>query len=125
MKKLKPDQIKKLSTDKKINYIIDQLEKIDRAVNPSFIKQLTTWFGSHWFIVLVLAGISYFGLQLWDEVQAILDFMDRMNQSVDSIQGEFAEVKGQVEDVKVRVSEAFDGLKFWRYDDPLKNQGLN
>lgn len=114
MKKLTTSQVNKLSSEKKIDYIIDQLERIDQAVNPSFFHRLISWFGSHWFLLLVLAAMSYFGWQLWDEVRAMLEFMEKMNQSIDQVQTEFGEVKGQVEDVRIRVSEAFRGIQFWK-----------
>lgn len=114
MKKLTAAQVKKLSSEKKIDYIIDQLEKIDHAVNPSFLHRLISWFGSHWFVLLILGTLTYFGLQLWDEIQAILDFMEKMNTSIDNVQTEFGEVKTQVQDVQTRVSEAFRGIQFWK-----------
>lgn len=114
MKKLTSAQVKKLSSDKKIDYIIDQLERIDHAVNPSFFRQIIAWFFSHWFLLLFLAVLAYFGLQLWEEIQALLDFMERMNTSINNVQTEFGEVKTQVEDVRTRVSEAFRGIQFWK-----------
>ena len=114
MKKLKAKDVKKLSTDKKIDYIIDQLEKIDGAVNPSFVKRLIGWAGNHWFLVLALGGLTYFGIQLWDEVQALLGFVDGINQSIDSVQAEFTEVKSDVTNIKTRMSETIEGFKFWK-----------
>lgn len=103
-----------MTDSQKIDYLLEKIERIDATINPPLWKKFLGWCISHWLIVLVLGGLLYSTLQMWDEIQTLIAFVHKVNDSVENVQQGFTDVKGQVNNITETLGKTVEGFKFWK-----------
>jgi len=110
---MKKEELESLTDSQKLNYLVEKVDKLDRAINPPWHKRLLKWSASHWIIVLSLFGILWGMWQMWDEIQMLIRFVTAINDSVESVKSTmsgFGDTTGQVKDT---VTDTIKSWKFW------------
>jgi len=107
-------ELQNLTDSEKIDYLINQVERIDRAVNPPVWKSSLRWFATNFWTLLFLAIIGYFLWQVWEVVQAVQTKVITLQTQVDGMKLGVAEQFKSLGQALSSVKE-FDvnQLKFW------------
>ena len=105
---------KALTDSQKLDYLMNKVAEIDKAVNPPFWKKLLTWFINHFWTLLFLAVIGYFMWQVWEIVQAVQAQVNAVQTQVDifknGVTNQFSVVGEAIDQIK---NFEVQDLKFW------------
>ena len=104
------EKLSQMTDSMKLNYLIEKIDRIDRKVNPPRWKRILWWCQSHWVILLALFGIFYTLINFWHEIQLLISFVQKMNESIEGLKGFGSSVGEGIGNTK----EAFvDSVKDW------------
>lgn len=112
------NDLKNLTTEQKLDYLIAKVEAIDYTVNPPWWKGLIQWFIRNFWTLLMLTLILWGLWELWQIVQAVQAQVeavgDRVNSVKTSVRESLAPVTESVNSMKESIQSInLDRVKFW------------
>jgi hypothetical protein len=95
-------KIEEMSTEEKIDFLIEKVQRIDRTVNPPLWKVIGKWCLLH---IPLLIGLGLVAYMIWimrDEIRAMIV----LAQQVETQYSEMKTLYGEIQ-------QTVESLKFW------------
>ncbi len=85
--------------EEKIDFLIRQVDRLNRTINPPVWKKIVHWVWRHWFTLVMLCIIGFIA---WEAREAFL-----------SLQEKIEEISNIPTHAKESLWDAFERVKFW------------
>jgi hypothetical protein len=96
--------------EKKVDFLILQVDRLNKTINPPIWKKAVRWIWRHWFTITILLVIGFIAWNAWEEFQIL-------NAKIEEIQAMPSRAIGEIQSLPGRATEslwdAVEKVKFW------------
>jgi|GEM_PF-1353581 hypothetical protein len=96
--------------EEKVDFLIQQVDRLNQTINPPLWKKLLRWVWRHWFTIAILLVVGFVAWNAWEALQAL-------NAKIAEIQAMPAQAINEIQSLPGRATESLwetvDRVKFW------------